>query len=115
MRISDWSSDVCSSDLTHRKRGREDEREFVDERWQPVFLEEDLDHVGDHLAQSEWPDAIRKVEVLPQTEQATFKPEHTGRYNQRTHQNHQRIDRMKERLEGNTGDSRGKSTSTAEK
>src|SRR3546814_1273286 len=93
MRISDWSSDVCSSDLTeqrvlavarpaaehhrvnleagnrqeqqhadievgdtpgwrhrhqrehqqhqtHRKRGREDEREFVDERWQPVRSEE---------------------------------------------------------------------------
>src|SRR3546814_18458680 len=87
MRISDWSSDVCSSDLTHRKRGREDEREFVDERWQPVFLEEDLDHVGDHLAQSEWPDAIRTVAVLPKTEQATFKADHPGPDHHRHQQN----------------------------
>src|SRR3546814_17452957 len=28
MRISDWSSDVCSSDLTHRARRKGDQRRF---------------------------------------------------------------------------------------
>src|SRR3546814_14992959 len=45
MRISDWSSDVCSSDLRHRRRTRQ-VRELRE--WHPleIFLDHLFDQIG---------------------------------------------------------------------
>ncbi len=45
---------------------REQEGRLVHEGRHPVFLEEDLDHVGHHLQQTEGADAIGPIAVLPQ-------------------------------------------------
>src|SRR3546814_8242244 len=70
MRISDWSSDVCSSDLVHhpdRPRERdddEDDREDQREHRPPAFRAgvhvEEVDHVDDDLDEGEGEDDERR-------------------------------------------------------
>src|SRR5699024_2128769 len=71
----------------HRKRGpagdhddarRDDEYRLVHERRDPVFLEEDLDHVGNHLQNAERPRAVGSVAILPQAQHAALDPDQQG-------------------------------------
>ena len=51
----------------------------VGEGRDPVFLGEDLDHVGDHLQQAERADAVGPEAVLEEAEQAPLEPDEQRR------------------------------------
>ena len=69
---------------------------LVDERRNPVFLEEDLHHVRGHLQQAEPADAVRAVAVLPQREQAAFDPDHLRAGNDGADEDHDRLEHAPE-------------------
>ena len=51
---------------------------LVGKRRNPVFLEEDLDHVGHDLQQAEWANPVRAIAILPQREQPALEPDQPG-------------------------------------
>ena len=64
----------------HHDDGRRDhENSLVREGRNPVFLGEDLDHVGEHLQQAERPYAIGSVAVLPECQKPAFYPDEQRR------------------------------------
>ena len=58
--------------------GASDENRLVGERRHPVFFEEELDHVGHDLEQTERSDPVGAVSVLPNGEQPPLEPDQTG-------------------------------------
>src|SRR5262249_12602680 len=59
------------------RRG-DDEDRLVGEGRNPIFLGEDLDHVGQHLQQSERADTVRPITILPQGQQPSLQPDQAG-------------------------------------
>src|SRR5512143_2109260 len=55
-------------------RGQDEDRP-VGERRHPVFLEEELDHIGQHLEDAEGADPVGAIALLPEAEQAALQPD----------------------------------------
>src|SRR5512143_250336 len=62
----------------HDHGWRDDEYRLVRERRYPVFLRQDLYHVGNDLQQAEGPDPVRSVSVLPEPEKTPLEPDESG-------------------------------------
>ena len=63
----------------HDDDGRgDDEYGLVGERRYPILLEEDLDHVGEHLGQAEGAYPVGSVAVLPEAEEPALEPYEAG-------------------------------------
>ena len=59
------------------RRG-DDEYGLVGKRRYPILLEEDLDHVGEHLGKAEGPYPVGSVAVLPEAEEPPLEPYEAG-------------------------------------